>query len=128
MNNTRHLLPMSMSIQNYHDIEGKNKDEEKKAKFNKKAGTYASRFADWSTQFGRAGMEQQRSCPDRIGQNTDRIGQSTSSYETGRMVKGVSEDNCDVLNAEVILRMTMYIFLFAELCLVVLTSFINNFE
>ena len=44
------------------------------------------------------------------------------------MVKGVSEDNCDVLNAEVIPRMTMYIFLFAELCLVVLTSFINNFE
>ena len=84
----------------YHDIEGKNKDEEKKAKFNKKAGTYASQFADWSTQFSRAGMEQQRSCPDRIGQNTDRIGQNTdrigqntSSYETGRMV---SEGNCDV--------------------------------
>ena len=44
------------------------------------------------------------------------------------MVKGVSEDNCDVRNAEDILRMTMYIFLFAELCLVVLNSFINNFE
>ena len=67
-----------------------------------------------------------------LGRNSNEaalgVGQNTSSYETGRMVKGVSEDNCDVLNDEAILHMTMYIFLFAELCLVVLTSFINNFE
>ena len=59
----------------YHDIEGKNKDEENKTKFNKKAGTYASQFTDWSsqltrlnaigaTQFSRARQEQQRSCPE----------------------------------------------------------------
>ena len=58
----------------YQDQEGKNKDEENKTKFNKKAGTYASQFTDWSTQltrlnaigatqFSRARQEQQRSCP-----------------------------------------------------------------
>ena len=101
----------------YHDIEGKNKDDENKTKFNKKADAYASRFTD---AYAYASQFTDEAAPG--------AGQNTSSYETGRMVKGVSEDNCDVLNAEVILHMTMYIFLFAELCLVVLTSFINNFE
>ena len=44
-----------------------------------------------------------------LGRNSNEAalgaGQNTSSYETGRMVKGVSEDNCDVLNDEVILHM-----------------------
>ena len=51
------------------------------------------------------------------------IGQNTFSYETGRMVSGVSEGNCDVLNDEVILRIIVYIFLFAELSLVVLYQY-----
>ena len=62
-----------------------------------------------------------------LGRNSNeaalRVGQNTSSYETGRMVSGVSEGNCDVLNDEVILHIIMYIFLFAELCLVVLYQF-----
>ena len=62
-----------------------------------------------------------------LGRNSNEAalgaGQNTSSHETGRMVKGVSEDNCDVLNDEVILHMTMYIFLFAEICLLVLYQF-----
>ena len=41
------------------------------------------------------------------------VGQNTSSYETGRMVSGVSEGNCDVLNDEVILCIIMCVFLFA---------------
>ena len=51
------------------------------------------------------------------------VGQNTSSYETGRMVSGVSEGNCDVLNDEVTLRIIMYVFLFAELSLVVLYQY-----
>ena len=55
-----------------------------------------------------------------LGRNSNeaalRVGQNTSSYETGRMVSGVSEGNRDVLNDGVILHI---IFLFAELCLVV---------
>ena len=39
------------------------------------------------------------------------------------MVSGVREMNCDVLNDEVILRIIVYIFLFAELSLVVLYQF-----
>ena len=39
------------------------------------------------------------------------------------MVSGVSEGNCDVLNDEVTLRIIVYVFLFAELSLVVLYQF-----
>ena len=64
----------SIDMGYYHDIEGKNKDEENETKFNKKADAYASQFTDWSsqitrhnaigaTQFSRARQEQQRSCP-----------------------------------------------------------------
>ena len=62
-----------------------------------------------------------------LGRNSNEavlgVGQNTSSYETGRMVSGVSEGNCDVLNDEVILRIIVYIFLFAELSLVVLYQY-----
>ena len=62
-----------------------------------------------------------------LGRNSNEaalgVGQNTSSYETGRMVSGVSEGNCDVLNDEVILHIIMYIFLFAELSLVVLYQY-----
>ena len=51
------------------------------------------------------------------------VGQNTSSYETGRMVSDASEGNCDVSNDEVTLRIIMYVFLFAELSLVVLYQF-----
>ena len=51
------------------------------------------------------------------------IGQNTFSYETGRMVSDDSEGNRDVLNDEVIMRIVVYIFLFAELSLVVLYQF-----
>ena len=58
-----------------------------------------------------------------LGRNSNeaalRVGQNTSSYETGRMVSGVSEGNCD----EVILHIIVYIFLFAELSLVVLYQY-----
>ena len=70
-----------------------------------------------------------------LGRNSNeavlRVGQNTSSYETGGVVSNVSEGNCDALNDEVILRMIVFIFLFAELSLVVLCQFylqlcINN--
>ena len=57
-----------------------------------------------------------------------RVGQNISSYETGRMVSGVSEGNCDVLNNGVILHITMYIFLLQNYVWWFFTSFINNFE
>ena len=115
----------------YHDKEGKNKDEENKTKFNKKAGTYASQFTDWSsqltrlnaigaTQFSRARQEQQRRCR--------RVGQNTFSYETGRMVSSASEGNCDVLNDEVILHIIMYISYLQSYLWWFFTRIINNFE
>ena len=53
-----------------------------------------------------------------------RAGQNTSSYETERMVSDVDEGNCDVMRRdEIILCIIVYIFLFAELSLVVLYQF-----
>ena len=47
-----------------------------------------------------------------LGRNSNEaalgVGQNTSSNETGRMVSGVSEGNCDVLNDEVILHIIVY--------------------
>ena len=87
----------------YHDIEGKNKDEENKTKFNKKAGTYASQFTDWSSQLTRLNAIGQHSSAE-LGRNSNEaalgVGQNTSSYETERMVSDVSEGNCDALNDE----------------------------
>ena len=68
-----------------------------------------------ATRFSRARHEQQRNCP--------RVGQNTSSDETGRMVSGASEDNCDVLNDEGYSTYNYVYFLFAELSLVVLYLF-----
>ena len=53
-----------------------------------------------------------------------RAGQNTSSYETGRMVSDINEGNCEVTRRDkVILRIIVYVFLFAELSLVVLYQF-----
>ena len=53
-----------------------------------------------------------------------RASQNTSSYETGRMVCDVDEGNCEVTRRdEIILRIIVYVFLFAELSLVVLYQF-----
>ena len=65
-----------------------------------------------------------------LGRNSNEavlgVGQNTSSYETGRMVSGVSEGNCDVLNDEVILHIIMYIL--QSYLWWFFTSIINNFE
>ena len=99
---------------NYHDIEGKNKDDEyNTTKFNKKADADASRFTNAYAYASQFTDEPAPGLPP-----TRLVGWSKVSVET----------IVNVLNAEVILHMTMFIFLFAELCLVVLTSFINNFE
>ena len=87
----------------YHDIEGKNKDEENKTKTDKKAGTYASQFTDWSSQFTRPNAIGQHSSAE-LSRNSNEaalgVGQSTSSYETERMVSNGGEGNCDALNDE----------------------------
>ena len=83
----------------YHDIEGKDKDEdeENKTKFNKKASTYARTQA--SSLIGQ--REQQRSCPGSRPPEHFLL----RDWEVG---SGASEDNCDVWNDEIILHIIVY--------------------
>ena len=57
-------------------------------------------------------MRLEQHSPAALGRNSNGavlgVGQNTSSHKTGRMVSGVSEGNCDVLNDEVILGIIVY--------------------
>ena len=106
----------------YHDIEEKDKDEEEdeenKAKFNKKASTYARMQA--SSPIGKP--EQQRSCSESRPEHF-----LPRDWKVG---SGGSEDNCDVRNDEIVLYIIVYcIFLTLQSYLWgFFTSFINNYE
>ena len=79
------------------------------------------------TQRRRKNKDDEQHSSAELGRNSSgavpEVGQNTSSYETGRMVSDACEGNCDVSNDEVTLRIIMYVFLFAELSLVVLYQF-----
>ena len=68
-----------------------------------------------------------------LGRNSNEavlgVGQNTSSYETGRMVSGVSEGNCDALKWRNYSTYNLCIFSYLQNYLWwFFTSFINNFE
>ena len=56
------------------------------------------------------------------------VGQNTLSYEIGRLVSGVNEGICDVLNDEVTLRVIVYFPICRAISGGSFTSIINNFE
>ena len=67
-----------------------------------------------------------------LGRNSNEaalgVGQNTSSNETGRMVSGVSEGNCDELNDEIILHIYCIFSYLQSYLWWFFTSIINNYE